>query len=212
VSVTRTIETSTPHGTAVTRLHLVDGTRGLLALGHGAGGGIEAPDLVAVAGAARDVGVAVALVLQPYRVAGRAAPPRTPTLDAAWTAVLAHLGSEHPSLPVVVGGRSSGARVACRTVLATGAVGAVCLAFPLRPPGRPDAPSRLGELDDAGVPVLVVQGDRDPYGTPPARLTSPVRTVVTVGGDHSLRRDPAAVAAAVGPWLTRLLEGSPGPR
>jgi predicted alpha/beta-hydrolase family hydrolase len=181
-------------------LHPVEPARGLLVLGHGAGGGVEAPDLVAVTSAARDLGFVVALVLQPYRVAGRRTPPRAPALDAAWTDVVRALGADLAGLPLVVGGRSAGARVACRTATATGAVGALCLAFPVRPPGRRDAPSRLPELEGAGVPVLVIQGRRDPYGVPPP---GPDRTVVTVDGDHSLRSDLPAVHAAVREWLPR---------
>lgn len=200
---TSTLEMETSHGKALVHLHTVEQARGLLVLGHGAGGGVEAPDLVAVAGTANDVGFVVALVLQPYRVLGRKAPPRAPALDAAWTEFVRTLRTDLIGLPLVVGGRSAGARVACRTASATGAVGALCLAFPLRPPGRPDAPSRLPELDSAGVPVLVVQGERDPYGIPPP---GPDRTVVTVRGDHALRSDLPAVRAAVREWLPRLAD------
>lgn len=201
---THTFEVPTSHGPARVHLRPVERTRGLLVLGHGAGGGVEAPDLVAAAETANDLGLAVALVLQPYRVLGRRASPRPPTLDAAWTDVVHALPDDLSGLPLVVGGRSAGARVACRTALATGAVGALCLAFPLRPPGRPNAPSRQSELDGAGVPVLVVQGRRDPYGVPPE---GPDRTVITVDGDHSLRTDLPAVRAAVRDWLPRFVGG-----
>ena len=173
-------------------------SRGLLMLGHGAGGGIEAPDLVAVTSAAVDLGWTVARVEQPYRTAGRRAPDRAPKLDQAWTEVVAAV-RRRSRLPLVVGGRSSGARVACRTAAATGAAGVVCLAFPLRPPGRPDAPSRAGELLAVRVPVLVVQGERDPFGGPAELPTGP--TVVAVPGDHSLRRSAAAAGDAVARWL-----------
>jgi predicted alpha/beta-hydrolase family hydrolase len=169
-------------------------------LGHGAGGGVTAPDLVAAAGAAEDLGLAVVLVEQPYRVAGRRSPAPAHHLDAAWTAVLEHLrGGAVSGLSLVVGGRSAGARVACRTAEATGASAVLCLAFPLRPPRRtgPPAASRLPELDAVTVPTLVVQGERDPFGIPPA---SERRTVVEVPGDHSLRAS-AAVAEAVRAWL-----------
>jgi predicted alpha/beta-hydrolase family hydrolase len=175
---------------------------GALVLGHGAGGGIGAPDLVAVTAAATATGLAVVLVEQPYRVAGRRVGPRGPALDSAWTAVVAHLREHVLDAPVVTGGRSAGARTACRTATATGAVGVLCLAFPTQPPGRPDAPSRVPELDAAGVPVLVVQGERDPYGTPPG---APGRTVVTVAGDHALRKDLPAVTGAVRAWLPTVL-------
>lgn len=180
------------------RLHLPPAPRGGLALGHGAGGGTGAPDLAAAARAAAEEGFAVALVEQPYRVAGRRAPAPAAQLDAAWTAVLARLRAEElAGLPLVAGGRSSGARVACRTAAATGAAGVLCLAFPLHPPGRPER-SRLGELEQVGVPVLVVQGERDAFGMPPE---APGRSVVRVRGDHALKADLPAVAAAVAAWL-----------
>jgi predicted alpha/beta-hydrolase family hydrolase len=173
-------------------------------LGHGAGGGVQAKDLVAVAQAAHSVGVSVALVEQPYRVAGRRSPAPAHQLDAAWTAVIDHLrGDELRGLPLLVGGRSSGARVACRTAGATGAAGVVCLAFPLLPPrraGAAPAPSRLVELVAVTVPMLIVQGTGDRFGMPPAARR---RTVVQVAGDHSLRTDLGAVAEAVRAWLLR---------
>ncbi|WP_407343229.1 alpha/beta family hydrolase [Pengzhenrongella phosphoraccumulans] len=197
-----TINVDTPHGVAVVHLHPVDEPRAALVLGHGAGGGVAARDLVAVTDAAREVGVTVALVEQPYRVDGRRAPPRAPTLDAAWTAVLERLrADELGGLPLVVGGRSSGARVACRTAASTGAVAVLCLAFPLQPPrrvGAAAAPSRLPELDAVAVPVLVVQGDHDRFGLPPDGLA---RTVVVVAGDHALTTDLDAVAAVTRGWL-----------
>jgi uncharacterized protein len=163
---------------------------------------VQAKDLVAVAQAAHSVGVSVALVEQPYRFAGRRSPAPAHQLDAAWTAVIdALLAGELRGLPLVVGGRSSGARVACRTAEATGAAGVLCLAFPLQPPRRDDAapaPSRLAELDAVTVPMLVVQGARDRFGMPPATRR---RTVVQVAGDHSLRTDHAAVVEAVRAWL-----------
>ena len=171
---------------------------GLLVLGHGAGGGVEAPDLVAVTDAAFDVGWTVARVEQPYRVAGRRAPDRAPNLDQAWTEVVASLRGRSRK-PLVTGGRSSGARVACRTAASTGAAGVICLAFPLRPPGRPDAASRADELLAVPVPVLVVQGERDPFGSPADLPAGP--TVVGVPDDHSLRRSATAAADAVRRWL-----------
>jgi hypothetical protein len=186
-------------------LHPVDEPRGWLALGHGAGGGVTARDLVAATEAAHEERVAVALVEQPYRVAGRRSPAPARQLDAAWIAVVAEVRETLlGGLPLVVGGRSSGARVACRTSAETGAAGIVCLAFPLQPPRRKQgAPpqSRLDELDAVTVPVLVVQGARDPFGMPPA---GPSRTVVEVSADHSLRTDLGAVSAAVGSWLRAL--------
>jgi len=201
------LEIATPHGEARAHLHPADEPRAALVLGHGAGGGVSSPDLVAVTELARSERVSVALVEQPYRVAGRRAPAPAQQLDAAWTAVVDQLtaGVFH-ELPLVVGGRSLGARVACRTVEATGAVAVLCLAFPLQPPRRRNAaapsPSRLPELDAVIVPMLVVQGARDQFGIPPAGER---RTVAQVPGDHSLRTDLDAVAEAVRAWLPSVL-------
>jgi predicted alpha/beta-hydrolase family hydrolase len=175
--------------------------RAALLLGHGAGGGVEAPDLKAATRAAESDGVQVVLVEQPYRVAGRRSPAPAAQLDAAWLAVVEQLREgDLAGLPLVAGGRSSGARVACRTADAAGAVRVLCLAFPLVPPRRSgDAPSRIGELDAVHVPVLVVQGERDPFGMPPE---APGREVVRVRGDHGLKADLAAVEAAVAAWLS----------
>jgi predicted alpha/beta-hydrolase family hydrolase len=174
----------------------------LLVLGHGAGGGVDTVDLLAVRDAALGAGAAVARVLQPYRVAGRRAPAPAGQLDEAWTAVVAELrrdGPCRPDAPIVVGGRSSGARVACRTARAVGAVGVLALAFPLHPPGKPDR-SRLDELS-TGVPTLVVNGANDPFGVPPPG--GDVEVVIRPGERHDLRRDPAAVAVAAVEWLRR---------
>ena len=187
-------------------MHLAEKPRGALILGHGAGGGVEAPDLLAATRAAQSVAMSVALVEQPYRVAGRRSPPRAPQLDEAWVSVVAHLrATELADLQVVVGGRSMGARVACRTAEATGAVAVLCLAFPLEPPRRAGKPpqSRLPELEAVTVPTLVVQGVRDPFGMPPPGTS---REVVQVQGDHGLKADVEAVAAAVGAWLPRVVE------
>jgi predicted alpha/beta-hydrolase family hydrolase len=199
------LDVPTPSGVARVHLEARPAAAGAVVLGHGAGGGVGSPDLVAAAAAARAAGWAVALVEQPYRVAGRRSPPRAPQLDEAWLAVLERLRArELAGLRLVVGGRSSGARVACRTAAATHAAGVLCLAFPLRPPGRPDAPSRLPELEAAGAPVLVVQGERDPYGIPPEASG---REVALVPGTHTLRSG-APVEAAVGPWLAALAPAS----
>ena len=188
-------ELATSAGTA--RIHLAGAGKPLAALGHGAGGGVEAADLRAVTAALLDLGWSVARVEQPYRVSGRRAPDRAPKLDAAWTAVVEHLRTVR-SGPLLVGGRSSGARVACRTAAALGAGAVVCLAFPLHPPGRPDA-SRADELALVGdLPLLVVQGGRDAFGT--AAEFPPGVQVATVEGDHSLRRTTPVVAAVV-EWL-----------
>ena len=169
-------------------------------LGHGAGGGVNAPDLVAATTASHSAGLSVALVEQPYRVAGRRSPAPAGQLDAAWAAVLEQLRADALlGLRVITGGRSAGARVACRTSAEVGAAGVLCLAFPVHPPGKGDDPtkSRLPELDAVKVPTLVVQGESDPFGMPP---DGPGRTVVRVPGNHSLR-DAGAVAAAVAAWL-----------
>jgi uncharacterized protein len=191
------LEIETPHGPARAHVQPVESPVAALVLGHGAGGGVESPDVVGAAGAARSAGLSVVLVEQPYRVAGRRSPAPAAQLDAAWTAVVSHL-REGPlrGLPLVTGGRSSGARVACRTAAETEAVAVLCLAFPLHPPGRPDK-SRLEELDAVQVPTLVVQGEKDPFGIPPP---GPSRTVTRIPGTHSLRSS-AAVAAAAADWL-----------
>jgi predicted alpha/beta-hydrolase family hydrolase len=195
-------EVETPHGPARVHVHPGDAPAGALVLGHGAGGGVSARDLVAATTAAESIGASVALVEQPYRVAGRRSPAPAAQLDAAWIAVVEHLRTDALSdLPLVVGGRSSGARVACRTAAQTGAAGVVCLAFPVHPPGRPEK-TRLSELDGVEVPTLVVQGASDPFGMPP---DGPRRRVVTVPGNHSLTGDLAALRAAVGDFLAEVL-------
>ena len=205
------LELDTPHGQANVHLHLATGAQAALVLGHGAGGGVGSPDLVAATNVALSEGLSVALVEQPYRVTGRRSPAPPGQLDAAWTAVLDHLrADELQGLPLVVGGRSLGARVACRTAGATGAVAVLCLAFPLRPPRRsPDAPpkTRLSELEEVTVPTLVVQGERDQFGMPPP---GPHRTVVQVPGNHSLRADTEAVGAAIKEWLPNVVSKAAG--
>jgi uncharacterized protein len=197
--------TKTPQGDACVHLHAAPDPRGALVLGHGAGGGVEAPDLVAATAAAVEHGFSVALVEQPYRVAGKRSSPRAPQLDEAWTAVVEELaGDDFAGLPLVTGGRSAGARVACRTAEATGAAAVLCLAFPLQPParaGKEPSPSRQPELDAVKVPMLIVQGANDRFGMPAAGRN---REVVVVKGDHSLRSDRAAVEDAVGRWLEEL--------
>jgi predicted alpha/beta-hydrolase family hydrolase len=185
----------TPHGPARAHLHPAENATAVLVLGHGAGGGVAAPDLVGVTNAAVARGISVVLVEQPYRVAGRRSPAPAAQLDAAWIAVVEQL--DLAGLPLFCGGRSSGARVACRTAAATNAAAVVCLAFPVHPPGRPEK-SRLDELDGVRVPVLVVQGDRDPFGMPPRRRG---RTLIVVEGNHSLRKGVTAYSERVADWL-----------
>jgi predicted alpha/beta-hydrolase family hydrolase len=204
-----TLSIETPHGAANAHLHRAEDARAALVLGHGAGGGVASRDLVAATEVALTQGVTVALIEQPYRVAGRRSPAPARNLDAAWTAVIDHLRrDELRGLPLVTGGRSLGARVACRTAGATRAVAVLCLAFPLQPPQRSGSaprPSRIEELEQVTVPTLVVQGARDPFGVP---SESASRTVVQVPGDHSLRTDVAAVAAAVQAWLVSIVGNS----
>ncbi|MBA2629804.1 MAG: alpha/beta hydrolase [Thermoleophilaceae bacterium] len=201
-----TLAIETPSGQASANVRDADGPRAALVLGHGAGGGVEAPDLQAATSVALAAGISVALVEQPYRVAGRRSPAPAKQLDAAWIAVVEHLkAGPLGDLPVLTGGRSLGARVACRTVEATGAAAVLCLAFPLQAPRRASGtqgPSRLDELEAVTVPVLIVQGEGDPFGMPPAGKR---RTVARVPGNHSLRTDLEAVGAAVEDWLPRAL-------
>ena len=189
---------------------------GTLALGHGAGGGIQAVDLAAVAAAASGAGWQVLLVEQPWRVAGRRVAPAPARLDQAWLPILRAVADGLPDLPVtdllVLGGRSAGARVACRTAGELAAAGVCALAFPLHPPGRPER-SRVEELAGAGVPALVLQGRRDPFGGPdevvaalagrPGGAPAGIE-VLAVDGDHGLAAGAAAAAAAVAGWLDRL--------
>jgi uncharacterized protein len=194
----------TPSGPARAHLHPAKGSRGALVLGHGAGAGIDGPDLRAATDAALDERFTVALVEQPYRVAGRRSPAPAKRLDEAWIAVTEHLrANQLAGLPLIVGGRSLGARVACRTVEATAAVAVLCLAFPLLPPRRGGKPpqTRLPELEAVKVPVLIVQGESDRFGMPPA---GPSRKVVKVRGDHALKADNDALGSAVRTWLPAL--------
>jgi hypothetical protein len=195
----RVHEIETPSGVA--RAH-VSGQRGgvrrgLAVLGHGAGGGVEAPDLLAVTAALNGAGWEVARVEQPYRVKGRRAPEAATRLDAAWIPTVAALRGRRKG-PLLVGGRSSGARVACRTASAVSASAVLALAFSLHPPGKPEK-SRADELVSVQAPTLVVQGERDPFGAPVDLPAGPA--VVGVRGDHSLRQEPEAVASAVLDWL-----------
>lgn len=191
---------STPYGPALVELRCGEQGTAALLLGHGAGGSTSAPDLAAATKAANAAGVHVALVTQPYRVAGRRAPAPARQLDEAWLTVAGQLAAGVlAGLPLIFGGRSSGARVACRTAAAGAAVAVLCLAFPVHPPGRPDR-SRMAELDGVDVPVLVVQGERDPFGRPELAAG---REVVMLAGDHSLKSDLAGLERVVGTWLQR---------
>jgi uncharacterized protein len=200
------LDLDTPHGPARAHVTVAEAPRLALILGHGAGGGIQAPDLRAAQQAALACNASVALVEQPYRVAGRRSAAPAGQLDAAWIAVVEQLiAGPLNRLPHVAGGRSSGARVACRTAAATGAIGVLCLAFPLVPPQRRDATgppkTRQDELDAAWVPVLVIQGENDRFGMPEPGLR---REVVRLHGDHRLASDAPGLRAAVTGWLTAL--------
>ncbi|MFJ6719842.1 alpha/beta family hydrolase [Streptomyces sp. NPDC091259] len=229
---TRTESVDTPAGEARVTWHPADAARLVLAVGHGAGGGIEARDLQALAAALPGRGITVALVEQPWRVAGKKVAAAPKVLDEGWRALWPALLAAGP--PVVAGGRSAGARVACRTAAGLGAAGVLALAFPLHPPGRPEK-SRAEELLGAGRPTLVVQGGRDPFGHPdefppagpgpgldpglaapgarPGPRT-PYELVAVPHGDHGFavpkRADVtqaetlAAITGAVAEWLDRL--------
>ncbi|GIE83838.1 alpha/beta hydrolase family protein [Actinoplanes regularis] len=188
----------TPRGPAQVRLTEPAGpARSQLFLGHGAGGGVDAPDLVAVHDAAVAAGVRVLLVTQPYRVAGRRAPAPAGQLDEAWTAIVRAMAV--PETPLILGGRSSGARVASRTAADLGAAGVLALAYPLHPPGKPEK-SRAGELPTE-IPTLVLNGDRDPFGVP--EPAGRVEVSVRPGAVHDLRKDlPGTVELAIA-WLCR---------
>lgn len=192
----RTLEVDTASGPAHVAL-TKRGQAGLFVIGHGAGGTVDAVDIVAVSTALADAGWTVARVTQPYRVQGRRAPEAPPRLDAAWIAVVAALCKERTGR-LVVSGRSSGARVAVRTAAEVSADAVVALAFPLHPPGKPEK-SRADELVALTLPSLVVQGERDAFGGP-AELP-PGTNVVGVPGDHSLKQAPDRVAAVVLEWL-----------
>jgi uncharacterized protein len=192
----------TPYGPAGYEVHRSDSATAALLLGHGAGGGFGAPDLVAATKAANGAGIDVVHITQPYRIAGRRTPAPAQQLDAAWLATVAHLAAnELHGVPMIFGGRSSGARVACRTAAEGKAIAVLCLAFPVHPPGKPHN-TRLDELDQVTQPVLVVQGERDPFGRPPPH---PGRELVLLPGDHGLKGDLPALGRAVTDWLTRAL-------
>jgi predicted alpha/beta-hydrolase family hydrolase len=213
------ILTDTPAGGARSTLFRADSlpAKAVVVLGHGAGGGIEAADLQALAAALPSIGITVALVEQPWRVAGRKLAPAPKTLDQGWTPVVAELRrTVAEGLPMIVGGRSAGARVALRTGAASGADAVLALAFPLHPPGRPDR-SRAPELLDCPLPTLVVQGATDPFGSgeefPP--LGAHQRIEALPYGNHSftvLKSAPITsaellqrIVRAVGDWVLDLV-------
>lgn len=194
------METQTCAGEGRAELELPAGQPGfLLALTHGAGGSPDSADLLAVRDAALRLGGAVALMTQPYRVSGRRAPGSAGRQDAAWLEMVAAVRQQAGTgLRLIQGGRSNGARVACRTARAAGAAAVIALAFPLHPPGRPGR-SRADELRAAGTPVLVINGDRDPFGVP--EPGDGIEVLVLPGETHALSRQPEAVGRAAGRWL-----------
>jgi uncharacterized protein len=201
------VEISTADGAALAEVAgpADTGTRPsfLLVLTHGSGGRVATPDVLAVQDAGRRLGGVTALVTQPYRVKGRRAPGPVDRQDAAWAEVISALqGDIGTDLPLVQGGRSNGARVACRTAQAVGARGVIALAFPLHPPGHPER-SRAAELAMAGTDVLVINGRNDPFGVP--RRGAGRRLVVLDGETHALSRHPDAVGRAARSWLRKLL-------
>ncbi|MGH3490197.1 MAG: alpha/beta hydrolase family protein [Actinopolymorphaceae bacterium] len=183
-------------------------TSATLVLGHGAGGGPDAWDLEVLAAALPAYDISVIRVEQPWRLAGKRVAPNPDTLDRAWTGALNALRTR---TPLIVGGRSAGARVACRTARRMGALGCVALAFPLHPPGRPDK-SRVDELLGAGVPTLVVQGERDAFGRP-EELPENLDVAIVPGADHEFQVAKSApitqeegltiVAESVAEWIAR---------
>lgn len=199
----------TPLGDARLIVSEADDPATTLVLGHGAGGGAQARDLAALARALPEHGVRVIRMEQPWRVAGRRAAPRPPVLDQGW---LAALEAVDAGGRLVVGGRSAGARVACRTAAQLGAAGVLCLAFPLHPPGKPER-SRLPELTGAGVPTLVIQGERDTFGRPDEFPDGPYQLAVIEHADHAMavakghdqKAALAAVVDAAGAWLGNVL-------
>ena len=203
------MEISTAAGPAEVTLDKARNPSFLFVMTHGAGGNPDTKDVLAASAAAAALGAVVALVKQPYRVRGARAPGSPDRQDAAWLEIIAALQGKHQGLPLVQGGRSNGARVACRTAAAVGARAVVALAFPLHPPGRPDN-SRADELRQAGTDVLVVNGERDPFGIPAS--SDAARVVVLPGETHSLSRHPAAVGEVVGEWLSELMATGPAKR
>jgi uncharacterized protein len=200
------IEIATGSGPARVKLDEPGNPQFLLVLTHGAGGGVDSKDLLAARHAGLGLGGAVARVLQPYRVRGARAPGSPDRQDAAWLEVIESLRHRFPPIPLVQGGRSNGARVACRTARMAGARAVVALAFPLHPPGRPER-SRAAELRAAGTDVLVINGASDPFGIP--RRADASRVVILPGETHTLARYPEKVGEAVTAWLSEVLGLAP---
>jgi uncharacterized protein len=203
----RGVEILTGAGPARVVLDEPEGPALLLVLTHGAGGGVDSPDLLAARQAALNLGGAVARVLQPYRVRGARAPGSATVQDAAWLEVTAALRQRVGQVPLITGGRSNGARVACRTAGPAGARAVLALAFPLHPPGRPER-SRAAELESAGTDVLVLNGDRDPFGVPGS--SGRIQVAVLAGETHALSRNPEEIRRVTQEWLAGMLAGRAG--
>jgi uncharacterized protein len=194
------VEITTPYGPAHVELDDTEHPAFLLVMTHGSNGGVEAPDLLAVRAAALELDGAVARVLQPFRLAGRRAPGTPAAQDAAWLTIIAALRARFGDVPLIQGGRSNGARVACRTASSVSARGVIALAFPLHPPGRPER-SRADELEQAGVEVLAISGERDPFGVPDPAAAACVHVLPDEG--HNLARDTSRIGGIVAEWLRR---------
>ncbi|MGW5435563.1 alpha/beta hydrolase family protein [Nocardia asteroides] len=193
------IETSA--GPAEIELDEVDDPAFLLVITHGAGGGVDAKDILAVRDSAVEAGGAVARVTQPYRVAGRRAPGAADKQDEAWREIVAALRTRFAGLPLVQGGRSNGARVACRTAVDVGARGVIALSFPLHPPGKPDKSRRAELLAPGDIEVVVINGGSDPFGVPDPADAAEVKVIPKQA--HSFRTGFDVIAATVEPWLRR---------
>ena len=202
----------TPHGEARIVAHRARRPVATLALGHGAGAGIESGDLVSLAARLPKQDINVFLIEQPWRRAGRKLAPAPKLLDEAWIAIIGQLRIR---TPLVLGGRSAGARVACRTAAGLGASGVLALSFPLHPPGKPEK-TRVDELQAARLPTLVVQGEKDPFGSP-EEFPPLTEMAVVPDADHSFKVPKRAeltqdesfelLVEAVFEWVTREVSG-----
>jgi len=204
----------TAYGPGRLVVHRARAATATLVLSHGAGKGIEARDLAALAAALPRQQLTVALFEQPWRVAGKKVASAPATLDIGLEAAVRTL---RPRGPLVVGGRSAGARSAARSAVRLGAVGCLALAFPLHPPGRPER-TRVAELTGADVPTLVVQGERDPMGRP-EEFPDGTDLAVVPAADHGFAVPARAavtqaealdvVVEAVLEWMIREVAGNP---
>ncbi len=196
------VRIETTAGEAEVEIDRGAGDRFLLLLTHGSGGGVEAEDLLAVRDRALALGGVVARVVQPYRAAGKRAPGSAKLQDAAWLDIVGALRARTPGVPLIQGGRSNGARVACRTAVESGAKGVLALSFPLHPPGKPEKTRRAELLAAAEhVDVVVINGERDPFGIPDPSDAAEVKVIP--GQPHSFRSGFDLIAATVEPWLRR---------